>query len=271
MNGIMERKKGGDTAVKNEAQSGHLHPLTQVINEAAAIFGELGFSVASGPEIETEHYNFDILNMPPNHPARDMWDTFWLKENPLGELLRTHTSPVQARYMEKHKPPIRIISPGKVFRYEATDATHEAQFYQIEGLMIDETTTLAHLKGTLEFFFTKFFGKKTSIRFRPSYFPFVEPGVEVDVSCFKCSPAKILSQDLGGQGKGCSLCKGSGFIEIMGAGMVHPYVLNQAGIDPRKYQGFAFGTGVDRLAMLKYGIDDVRLFYHGDLRLVNQF
>ena len=261
---------------------GHLHPLTQVINETAAIFGELGFSVASGPEIDREHYNFDVLNIPANHPSRDMWDTFWLREtynlqpttykkeqnyNSFSsessvvsrKLLRTHTSPVQARYMESHKPPIRIISPGKVFRYEATDATHEAQFYQIEGLMIDETTTLAHLKGTLEFFFTKFFGKKISIRLRPSYFPFVEPGVEVDVSCFKCG------------GEGCSICKQSGFIEIMGAGMVHPYVLNQAGIDPLKYQGFAFGTGVDRLAMLKYAVDDVRLFYHGDLRLVNQF
>ena len=255
---------------------GHLHPLTQVINDAVSIFAEMGFTVALGPEIEIERYNFDVLNIPENHPARDMWDTFWLKNNTLGQLLRTHTSSVQARYMEKTNPPIRIISPGKVFRYEATDATHEAQFYQIEGLMIDKTTTLAHLKGTLEFFFTKFFGKKTSIRFRPSYFPFVEPGVEVDISCFKCGgkglkPPKEGSADRPEGGFGCSICKQSGFIEIMGAGMVQPYVLNQAGIDSRKYQGFAFGAGIDRLAMLRYGVDDIRLFYQGDLRLVNQF
>lgn len=240
-------------------EKGHLHPISIVINDIARIFSEMGFSVESGPEVESEHYNFDVLNIPESHPARDMWDTFWLKENKLGQLLRTHTSPVQARFMEKNKPPIRIIAPGKVFRYEATDATHEAQFYQIEGLMIDKDVTLAHLKGVLEIFFSKFFGKKMNIRFRPGYFPFVEPGVEVDVSCFKC------------EGKGCSICKQSGFIEIMGAGMVHPYVLNQVGIDHREYQGFAFGTGVDRLIMLKYGIDDVRLLYQGDLRLVNQF
>lgn len=255
----MAKNKSSAEAVKNKDIIGHFHPLTQVINDAAAIFAELGFSVASGPEIESEHYNFDVLNIPENHPARDMWDTFWLKKNNLGELLRTHTSPVQARYMEKHKPPIRIIAPGKVFRYEATDATHEAQFYQIEGLMIDKDITLAHLKGVLEVFFAKFFGKKTNVRLRPGYFPFVEPGVEVDVLCFKCA------------GKGCSICKHGGFIEIMGAGMVHPYVLNQVGIDGDMYQGFAFGTGVDRLAMIKYGIDDIRLFYQGDLRLVNQF
>jgi len=240
-------------------EKGHLHPLTLVTAEIARIFREMGFSVASGPEAETEHYNFDVLNVPPNHPARDMWDTFWLKDAKIGELLRTHTSPVQARYMESHQPPIRIIAPGKVFRYEATDATHEAQFHQIEGLVIDESTSLAHMKGVLEVFFEKFFGGAIGVRLRPGYFPFVEPGVEVDISCFKCG------------GKGCSLCKHSGFIEIMGAGMVHPYVLSQVGVDPRKYQGFAFGTGVDRLALLKYGVDDVRLFYNGDLRLVNQF
>lgn len=238
---------------------GHLHPVTLAVNEAVGIFAELGFAVASGPEIETEHYNFDVLNIPPDHPARDLWDTFWLKDTRFGELLRTHTSPVQARYMERHVPPIRIVAPGKVFRYEATDATHEAQFYQIEGLMVGEDVSLATLKGTLEIFFSGFFAKDTAVRLRPSYFPFVEPGVEVDISCFKC------------EGKGCPLCKQSGWIEIMGAGMVHPYVLNQAGIDPRKFRGFAFGTGVDRLALLKWGIDDVRLLYQGDLRLVNQF
>ena len=184
-----------------ELPKGHLHPITIIINDIARIFSEMGFSVESGPEVETEHYNFDVLNIPENHPARDMWDTFWLKENKIGQLLRTHTSPVQARYMEKNKPPIRIIAPGKVFRYEATDATHEAQFYQIEGLVIDKDITLAHLKGVLEIFFSKFFGKKMNIRFRPGYFPFVEPGVEVDISCFKCSPAKISKGNLGGQGQ----------------------------------------------------------------------
>ncbi len=241
-----------------ENEEGHIHPLTQTINHAVAVFSELGFEVADGPEIETEYYNFDALNVPKDHPSRDMQDTFWLK-GVKETVLRTHTSPVQIRYMEKNKPPLRIIVPGKVFRHEATDATHEVQFHQIEGLVVGEGITMAHLKWTLEAFFKKFYGEKTSIRFRPSFFPFVEPGVEIDVSCFKC------------QGAGCSLCKKTGFIEVMGAGMVHPSVLNNSGIDSRKYRGFAFGMGVDRLVMLKYGIDDVRLLYAGDLRLVNQF
>jgi len=244
--------------MKEDSQNGHLHPLTQVINDVVRIFHELGFEVAEGTEIETEYYNFDALNVPKDHPARDMQDTFWLKGREQ-TVLRTHTSPVQVHYMEKNKPPFRIVVPGKVFRHEATDATHEVQFYQIEGLVVSEDVSLAHLKGVLELFFKKLFGEKTSIRFRPSFFPFVEPGIEIDVSCFKCG------------GKGCSLCKKTGFIEVMGAGMVHPNVLQGAGIDPRKYQGFAFGGGVDRLVMLKYGIDDVRLLYSGDLRLVNQF
>lgn len=240
-------------------EKGHLHPLTHVIRHMVGIFRELGFQVAEGPEIETEHYNFDALNIPKDHPARDMWDTFWLKPQNAGRLLRTHTSPVQIRYMEKHKPPIRIVVPGKAFRYEATDATHEAQFYQLEGLLIDKNISLAHLKGVLGKFFEGLFGKHTAVRLRPSYFPFVEPGVEVDVSCFKCG------------GNGCGLCKESGWIEIMGAGMVHPNVLRGVGIDEREWQGFAFGIGIDRVAMLKYGIDDIRLLYQGDLRLVNQF
>lgn len=263
-----------------ENAKGHIHPLTQTINNAVSIFAELGFEVVDGPEIETESYNFDALNVPKDHPSRDMQDTFWLKGNQKEQvtidqkqltesqrsningqkfLMRTHTSPVQVRYMEKNKPPFRIIVPGKVFRHEATDATHEVQFHQIEGLVVGEDISLANLKGTLELFFKKLFGEKTAIRFRPSFFPFVEPGVEIDVSCFKCG------------GLGCSLCKKTGFIEVMGAGMVHPNVLNNAGIDSRKYRGFAFGVGVDRLVMLKYGIDDVRLLYAGDLRLVNQF
>ncbi len=246
-------------------KDGHLHPLTHIIRDSVEIFSRIGFEVVLGPEVETEYYNFDALNIPANHPARDLWDTFWLKPGKEGletrELLRTHTSPVQIRYMEAHTPPLRIIVPGKVFRYEATDATHEAQFFQLEGLLVEKNASLAMLKGTLEVFFREFFGKKIGIRFRPSYFPFVEPGVEVDMSCFKC----------GGGGSGCALCKETGWIEIMGAGMVHPRVLQNAGIHSEKWRGFAFGVGIDRLAMLKYGIPDVRLLYSGDLRVINQF
>ena len=249
-----------DMLSKENLEGGHIHPLSQVIRRMVDIFTELGFVVADGPEIETERNNFDLLNIPKDHPARDMWDTFWLKPKNAGELLRTHTSPVQIRYMQTNQPPLRIIVPGRTFRHEATDATHEAQFYQLEGLVVDEATNMAHLKGTLELFFQKFFGCPTETRFRPSYFPFVEPGVEVDISCFKC---------IGGQG--CMLCKQTGWIELMGAGMVHPAVLRGVGIDPEKFQGFAFGMGIDRLMMLKYRIDDVRLSYTGDLRFVNQF
>ncbi len=238
----------------------------------------MGFSFAEGPEIETEYYNFDALNIPKWHPARDMWDTFWLKPENAGKLLRTHTSPVQIRYMESHKPPIAIIAPGKVYRHEATDATHEAQFYQLEGLMIGKDVSLATLKGVLERFFSEFFKKDVRVRLRPSYFPFVEPGVEADMTCIRCDgrglkPSNIKdgSADLAKQGLGCTTCKSTGFIEIMGAGMVHPKVLEYVDIDPRKFQGFAFGAGIDRLAIMKYGIDDVRLLYTGDLRLVNQF
>jgi len=238
---------------------GHLHPITHIIRQTEDIFRELGFAIAVGPEIESEHYNFDALNIPAHHPARDMWDTFWLKPEHAKQLLRTHTSPVQVRYAESHKPPIRIIVPGKTFRHEATDATHEAQFFQLEGLMIEENVSLANLKYVLEYYFERLFGSKTNVRFRPSYFPFVEPGVEIDMSCFKC------------EGKGCSTCKQTGFIEIMGAGMVHPKVLTAMGIDARKYRGFAFGGGIDRFAMLKYGVEDVRDFYKADLRLINQF
>lgn len=244
---------------EKEEVKGHLHPLTITMFQINQIFSDLGFTIAEGPEVETEFYNFDSLNIPEHHPARDMWDTFWLEPLNAKKLLRTHTSPVQVRFMEKHKPPLRIIAPGKVFRHEATDVTHEAQFYQLEGLVVGENISLAHLKGTLEEFFERFFGKKTELRLRPSYFPFVEPGVEIDASCFKCA------------GAGCSTCKGTGFIEIMGAGVVHPMVLESSGIDSRKYSGFAFGCGIDRLVMLKYGVDDVRLLYSGDLRLTNQF
>lgn len=227
-----------------------------MVSEINDIFSQLGFVYASGPEVETAHYNFDRLNVPPDHPSRDMQDTFWLRSSDVSEptVLRTHTSPVQARYMESHTPPIRIISPGKVFRNEATDATHEAQFFQLECLYIDKGVHMGHLKGTIEYFFSKFFGDNTHVRFRPSYFPFVEPGVEVDMKLTE-GTSKLAHQ----------------WIEVMGAGMVHPNVLRDSNIDPDEYSGFAFGVGIDRLAVIKYGIDDIRHLYSGDLRVVNQF
>ena len=241
-----------------EEYKGHKHPITQMITEINAIFSEIGYVFAEGPEAELELYNFDRLNVPKDHPSRDMQDTFWFKSKDVSQptVLRTHTSPVQARYMEAHKEdlPIKIIVPGKVFRNEATDATHEAQFYQLEGLYVDKGVNLGHLKGTLEYFFSKFFSGKTEVRFRPSFFPFVEPGVEVDM--------RLLEGDSKLSGK---------WIEVMGAGMVHPNVLRDAGIDPEIYSGFAFGMGIDRLGVMKYGVEDVRDYYTGDLRFVNQF
>lgn len=229
-----------------ENPQGHLHPLSQITDRSVSILGELGFITASGPLIEDEYYNFDALNVPKDHPARDMQDTFWLRGEQ-GKVLRTHTSPVQVRYMEKHKPPIRIVVPGKVFRNEATDATHEAQFFQIEGLAVDTNISLAHLKGTLDYFFKKLYGEEARVRFRPTYFPFVEPGLEVDVWF---------------RGK---------WLEILGAGMVHPNVLSNAGINHREFSGFAFGGGLDRLAMIAYQVPDVRLFYQGDMRFLSEF
>ncbi len=238
--------------------AGHQHPITQMIAEINAIFSEIGYVFAEGPEAELEHYNFDKLNVPKDHPSRDMQDTFWFKTEDTTEpmVLRTHTSPVQARYMEAHASdlPIRIIVPGKVFRNEATDATHEAQFYQLEGLSVGEGVHLGHLKGTLEYFFSKFFSGKTEVRFRPSFFPFVEPGVEVDM--------RLLEGESKLAGK---------WIEVMGAGMVHPNVLRGCGINPEVYSGFAFGMGIDRLGVMKFGVEDVRDYYTGDLRFVNQF
>ncbi len=232
-------------------QPGRLHPISIAIRDIADIFGRMGFGIAYGPELETEHYNFDALNVPADHSSRDMWDTFWVKgkEGEERKLLRTHTSPVQIRYMEEHGAPVRIIAPGKVFRNESTDATHEAQFYQLEGLAVGEDITLAHLKGTLEDFCREYFGTDAKIRLRPSYFPFTEPSVEVDV----WFPAQQK------------------WLEVMGAGMVHPNVLQNAGVDPKKYQGFAFGLGVERFVMIKYGIPDVRLFHSGDIRFVYGF
>ncbi|MDO8492182.1 MAG: phenylalanine--tRNA ligase subunit alpha [bacterium] len=245
--------------MKEKIGKGHLHPISIMMADIAIIFRKMGFAVALGPEIEEEYYNFDALNVPAWHPARDMQDTFWLKPLSDHKLLRTHTSPIQIRYMNDNKPPIRIVALGQAFRNEATDVTHEAQFHQVEALMVDENVSLANLKGVLEKFFSELFGVKIVSRLRPSYFPFVEPGAEIDISCFKCF------------GKGCNVCKNTGWIEVMGCGTVHPKVLESGGVNPRKYKGFAFGGGIDRLVMLKYGIDDIRLLYQGDLRLVNQF
>jgi len=241
---------------------GHLSPLTYINRELVDIFKELGYEVVDGPEAETETNNFDLLNIPANHPARDQWDTFWLKQEPDGNnntLLRTHTSPVQIRYMQTHPPPIRIISPGRAFRYEAEDATHSSVFSQIEGLMIDKDINVAHLKATMLHFVRRILGEKHNIRLRPSFFPFTEPSFEVDISCGLCD------------GKGCKSCSHKGWLELMGAGMVHPQVLRNVGIDPEVYSGFAFGAGIERLTMLKYGITDIRLFLSGDMRFIKQF
>jgi phenylalanyl-tRNA synthetase alpha chain len=241
--------------------AGGLHPTTRLIREVSEIFRGLGFDVVGGPEVEWDYYNFEALNIPRGHPARDMWDTFWFSppESEKAMLLRTHTSPMQVRIMEQQKPPIRVIVPGRCYRYEATDATHESVFYQFEGLAVDEGITMADLKGTLYAFAQRMFGQGRRVRFRCDFFPFVEPGVEVAIDCFVCN------------GEGCSLCRRSGWIEVLGAGMVHPWVLENVGIDSKKYTGFAFGAGVERLLMLKHQIDDIRLFYGNDLRFLRQF
>ena len=240
-------------------KQGTRHVLTQIIEEIEDIFVGMGYEVVEGFEVEQDHYNFERMNLPKDHPARDMQDTFYISDE---ILIRTHTSPVQARTMEKHdfsKGALRMISPGKVFRRDTDDATHSHQFHQIEGLVIDKNVTMADLKGTLEEVMQKMFGADRKIRLRPSYFPFTEPSVEVDVSCFKCG------------GEGCSVCKHTGWIEILGAGMVHPNVLKMSGIDPEVYSGFAFGLGPDRIAMLRYGVNDIRNFYLNDLRFISQF
>ena len=244
---------------------GRLHPTTQIVREICDAFISMGFQVVEGPEVEWESYNFEKLNIPKDHPARDMWNTLWVDyRDAQGEypmLLRTHTSPMQARVMEQTQPPVRVIVPGKCYRYEATDATHEAQFYQIEGLAVDRGITFAHLKGTLYEFARRIFGEKRRVRFRCDYFPFVEPGVDMAIDCFACQ----------GSGEACRICGESGWLEIMGAGMVHPNVLRGVGYDPEFYTGFAFGLGPERIAMLKYGIEDIRLFYGNDLRFLEQF
>lgn len=235
---------------------GHIHPLDRVQRDMEEIFIGMGFDIVEGPEVEYDYYNFQALNIPPDHPARDTQDTFYITDN---ILLRSQTSPVQARTMEKRKPPIRIISPGRVYRSDAMDATHSPLFHQMEGLVVDKNVTMGDLKGTLEMFAKKMFGEETKVRFRPHHFPFTEPSAEVDVSCFACG------------GKGCRLCKGEGWIEILGAGMVHPNVLRMCGIDPDEYSGFAFGMGVERVTMLKYHIDDIRHLYENDVRFLSQF
>jgi phenylalanyl-tRNA synthetase alpha chain len=235
---------------------GKRHPLEMTLDEMKEIFISMGFSVEDGPEVELDYYNFEALNIPKNHPARSEQDTFYINEN---IVLRTQTSPVQVRVMENQKPPIKIISPGKVFRSDAADATHSPIFYQMEGLVVAKGITFADLKGTLEMFAKKMFGDKLKTKFRPHHFPFTEPSAEMDATCFVCG------------GEGCRVCKGSGWIELLGCGMVHPNVLRNCGIDPEVYSGFAFGMGVDRIVMLKYGIDDIRLLYESDMRFLNQF
>ena len=253
----LEAEKIDVTLPASKTKRGSKHPLNRVIEEIEDLFVSMGYDVVDGPELETDEYCFERLNLPKGHPARDMQDSFYITTE---HLLRTQTSAVQARVMmaNEEKSPIRVIVPGKTYRRE-DDATHSHQFNQVEGLVIDEGITLAHLKGTLEVFMRKLLGEDTSLRFRPSYFPFTEPSYEVDVSCFKCG------------GKGCNLCKQTGWIELLGAGMVHPNVLKMNGYDPEKYTGFAFGTGLDRLAMFKYGITDMRYLYRNDVRFLTQF
>ena len=241
----------------NTYQPGGRNPFHVIIDEMTEIFTGMGFEVADGPEVEDDLHNFELLNIPKDHPARDMQDTFYISEN---VLLRTHTSPVQARTMEAaNGAPIRIICPGKTYRRDDDDATHSHQFAQIEGLVIDKDINIGHLKATLELFAKKMFGEKREIRLRPSYFPFTEPSVEVDITCANCD------------GKGCSMCKGTGYIEILGGGMVHPNVLKMNGYDPEVYSGFAFGIGIERVAILRYGIDDIRKFYQNDVRFLHQY
>ena len=244
------------TLPARKQKRGHRHPNTIALEEVERIFVGMGYEVVEGPEVEYDEYNFTKLNIPANHPAKDEQDTFYITDE---ILLRTHTSPVQARIMEQGKLPIRMIAPGRVFRSDEVDATHSPSFHQIEGLVIDRNITFSDLKGTLDLFAKELFGPDTKTKFRPHHFPFTEPSAEVDVSCFKCG------------GRGCRFCKGSGWIEILGCGMVHPHVLEMCGIDPEEYQGFAFGVGLERIALLKYEIDDMRLLYENDARFLQQF
>lgn len=254
---VKEEKEAIDITLPGKKFSlGKKHPITLILDEIKNIFVSLGFRIVDGPEVETEYYNFEALNMDLHHPARDMWNTLYIKE---GVLLRTHTSPVQIRVMEKQSPPLAIIAPGKCYRRDAVDASHSPMFHQVEGLLVDEGVSFAHLKGVLTHFCHRMFGPETKVRFRPSFFPFTEPSVEVDIQCVICA------------GKGCSVCKQSGWLEILGAGMVNPRVFEFVKYDTKKYTGFAFGMGVERIAMLRYGIDDMRLFFENDRRFLKQF
>jgi len=255
-----EREKKIDiTAPGIRIVHGHLHPLTHIMRKIEDIFQSMGFRIIEGPDIETEYYNFDALNIPKDHPARDAWNTFWLKAKPEKLLLRAHTSPMQVRFMEKNNPPFRIIVPGRCFRYEATDASHSHTFYQLEGLMVDRHISLSNLKAILEMFIKRLYGEDIKFRWQPSYFPFVEPGLELLLGCTVC------------KGRGCSTCGNKGWIELIPCGMVHPNVFKAAGYVPGNWQGFAFGMGIDRIAMMKYRVNDIRLLYSSDLRFLNQF
>lgn len=255
-NAKMKRERLDVTMPGRRSAEGGKHPLLTVLDDLKDIFIGMGFTIAEGPEVELDYYNFEALNIPKDHPARDTQDTFYINEN---LVLRSQTSPVQVRTMENQKPPIRIIAPGRVYRSDAVDATHSPVFHQVEGLVVDKGITMADLKGTLEIFVKKLYGEETRLRFRPHHFPFTEPSAEVDISCFNCG------------GKGCRVCKGEGWIEILGCGMVHPRVLQNCGIDPEEYSGFAFGIGLERVAMFRYDVDDMRMFFENDVRFLKQF
>ncbi|MFC1811076.1 phenylalanine--tRNA ligase subunit alpha [Thermodesulfobacteriota bacterium] len=251
-----EKDDGIDVSLPGRAlRQGSLHPITQITNQICDILSKLGFDIYEGPEVETDYYNFEALNIPKNHPARDMQDTFYISED---VVLRTHTSPIQVRIMEKLSPPVRVIAPGKVYRCDS-DLTHTPMFHQVEGLLVDENISFGDLKGTLTTFVHQMFDDRTSLRFRPSFFPFTEPSAEVDILCVIC------------RGKGCRVCSQTGWLEVLGSGMVHPAVFENVGYDTTRYTGFAFGMGVERIAMLKYGIDDIRKFFENDLRFLRQF
>lgn len=252
----MQRETIDVTMPGRRRAEGNKHPLITVLDDLKDIFIGMGFTIAEGPEVELDYYNFEALNIPKDHPARDTQDTFYIDDE---VVLRSQTSPVQVRTMEKQKPPIRIIAPGRVYRSDAVDATHSPVFHQVEGLVVDKGITMADLKGTLEVFVKKLYGEETRLRFRPHHFPFTEPSAEVDISCFNCG------------GEGCRICKGEGWIEILGCGMVHPRVLQNCGIDPEVYSGFAFGIGLERVAMFRYDVDDLRLFFENDIRFLKQF
>jgi phenylalanyl-tRNA synthetase alpha chain len=252
----LQKRDFDPTQPGRRPERGHFHPMATTRRRMERIFESMGFSVVDGPEVETEYYNFEALNIPSYHPARDMQDTFWTEN---GCVLRTHTSPVQVRAMRRLKPPLRVVAPGRVFRYETPDATHEHTFHQVEGLMIDRGISVAHMKGVMAVLLRELYGREVVIRLRPHYFPFVEPGFEVDFQCVICG------------GKGCSTCKRTGWIEMWGCGMVHPYVLQTNGVDPEEFTGFAFGMGIERLAMMFYGINDIRYSMSGDLRFLSEF